>query len=440
MPLAFTNKTGWTTRELWACSGKYVTQPFSQELKATMSQQDQAQILNKLGWLGTHYKQPEENIHNNTDSDTSSGSDTNDDEEQKSNENEGKDEEQNETAETADEELESEPRTRAKEKCNEKKRYNTARNKHKSRIEVLDEKTKWLQEYKSNDEIANWPGYTIPYLPQTCKTAVVSAFKTILDQLPRRDQNDPASFSKQQWEDSVSNAPRLSAAGGDGLRPDQLHAIIKYYPDIAQAMYGYHAFLAHGITGDCTGQFREHSPHDGWAKTLLMLPRWLFHAVPGNKTKKGAERVKINSKKIRERVDDFHKGRWQELDDECIRSVSQTNPGIVTNGSGNKKTRRKNSENLEKESEKFQKIEEEQRNNRVIKLVREGEISKASRTLKEPCHVITESLCRQIDHTGALWKGVMRKVQGLHPKRPKQYDKTSHQDLNGNRPFGCGGM
>ena len=48
-----------------------------------------------------------------------------------------------------------------KTKDNEKKRYNTALNKHKSRINVLEDKTKWLQEYKSNDEIANWPGYTI---------------------------------------------------------------------------------------------------------------------------------------------------------------------------------------------------------------------------------------------------------------------------------------
>lgn len=192
--------------------------------------------MNTLRWLGVHYKHPEEEHTNNTDSDTSSESDTEEEEGQSEGEEESKEEEAHETARETDDEVRGQGCS-TKTVDNEKKRYNTALNTHKSKLRVLEDRTKWLQEFKTNDEIANWPGHTIPYLPQTCKTAAVSAFKTIMDQLPRRDQNDPASFSRQQWEDPVSNAPRLSAAGGGGLRPDYLHTILKYCPDTAQVMY-----------------------------------------------------------------------------------------------------------------------------------------------------------------------------------------------------------
>ena len=53
---------------------------------------------------------------------------------------------------------------------------------------------------------------------------------------------------------------------------------------------------------------------------------------------------------------------------------------------------------------------------------------------------MTQQLCQTIDKTGDLWKQVMEKVQGLHPRRPEEYDEHTHKELNKDQPFGNGGM
>ena len=317
-------------KDIWESSGKKAQDPFSQEIKERVDTNTRNRILNKLRWLGTHYRDP---------SITSKGTDSDTDSERES------DTEEDSEEETGRNNIIEQTR-------NEEKRYNTSMRTATDTITTLEKQTKWLQEYKTNDQIANWPGYTLPYIPQTCKAAVASAFMIVLNELPTRDPDHPGSFSKGHWETAVNNAPRLSAAGGGGFRPDHLHGIIKDSPLVAKAMYGYHSYLAHGHKDNCTGSFSETLPHDGWAKTLLMLPRWLFHAVPSSKTAKGKAAVKINAEKNRQRVDDFRNGKWQKLDEECTTTVQCTGPD--NNKRGCKKTKRKRDEQPGQSFEKYE--------------------------------------------------------------------------------------
>ena len=64
-------------------------------------------------------------------------------------------------------------------------------------IGLLEKQIKWLQESKRDDAIANRAGYTIPHIPNTAKAAVASAFMMVLNELPAREPEDPASFTKK---------------------------------------------------------------------------------------------------------------------------------------------------------------------------------------------------------------------------------------------------
>ena len=75
--------------------------------------------------------------------------------------------------------------------------------------------------------------------------------------------------------------------------------------------YGYHAYIAHGKTGGCVEEFSTTFPHDGWARVLYMIPRWLLHTKPNDEnTVVGAESTRLNSARIRKRVDWFREGKW----------------------------------------------------------------------------------------------------------------------------------
>ena len=110
---------------------------------------------------------------------------------------------------------------------------------------------KWLEEEIEDDYIAHWEGNTV----ESAKSAVVKAYLRVLHNLPTRPDEDPGdTFGFQQWMEGIRRAPRGSGAGGDGTRPDLIAELVHHSSDFADALYGYHSYMAHGPpgTGNCT--------------------------------------------------------------------------------------------------------------------------------------------------------------------------------------------
>ena len=141
-----------------------------------MSTTDQAITRNALRWLGTHHRERDDNeAQSNVESDTSeSDADTDQTPEPDSD---------SDSVDTTDQ--------------RKQRNHIAAIQESRMNIGLLENQIKWLQESKRDDEIANWAGYTILHIPNTAKAEVVSAFMMVLNELPVREPENPASFTKK---------------------------------------------------------------------------------------------------------------------------------------------------------------------------------------------------------------------------------------------------
>ena len=90
-------------------------------------------------------------------------------------------------------------------------------------------------------------------------------------------------FSWQDWHKAITDAPSGSGAGGDGLRPDHIAALVAHNEEFDKRLFEFHSFVVHGREGTNFDRFRHSCSHDVWVKVLLLLPRWLWHQSPDTK-------------------------------------------------------------------------------------------------------------------------------------------------------------
>ena len=160
-----------------------------------------------------------------------------------------------------------------------------------------------------DDYIAHWEGNTVEYVPETAKNVVVKAFMRVLHNLPTRPDEDTGdAFNFQQWIEGITRAPRGSGAGGDGTRPDLIAESVHHSNDFADALHGYHSYMAHGPPGteNFSQPFEGKLEHDNWARLLYLLPRWLLVKPRGKR--------QLHAGEIRGRVDSFMANEWRTLD------------------------------------------------------------------------------------------------------------------------------
>jgi hypothetical protein len=134
--------------------------------------------------------------------------------------------------------------------------------------------------------------------------------------------------------------------------------------------------MAYGAGGDCSETFCDKQDHDGWARVLYMLPRWLLYTTPGKKTSAaGAEPTRLNAETIRKRTYTSKAGLWDWLD----KAPMEHSPLPITTryGKGHKKSKRKAEEERQQEVSAMAEKQEEARTKKFIALARGGELSKA---------------------------------------------------------------
>ena len=184
--------------------------------------------------------------------------------------------------------------------------YHTVMDSHTS------EMLKWVRENVPDDDIAHWEGTTVKHIPQGGKYAMVKAMLRVLNNLPSRPTGDEEdTFNFRQWKEGIYIAPKGSGAGGDGLRPDHLTALVRYSDEFAEALYGYHSYMAHGPggSGNCTQKFVDTLDADEWTRVLYLLPRWLLNKPKNNKKKTN----RVSARVIQGRVDSFMANEWKVL-------------------------------------------------------------------------------------------------------------------------------
>ena len=108
--------------------------------------------------------------------------------------------------------------------------------------------------------------------------------------------------------EGIRRAPRGSGAGGGGTRPDLIAELVHHSNDFADALFGYHSYMAHGPpgTGNGTQPFEEKLKHDSWARLLYLPPQWLLVKPRGKR--------QLHAREVRRRVNSFMANEWRILD------------------------------------------------------------------------------------------------------------------------------
>ena len=237
------------------------------------------------------------------------------------------------------------------------------------------------------------------YVPEAAESAVVKAYLRVLHNLPTRPDEDPGdTFGFQQWMEGIRRAPRGSEAGGDGTRPDLIAELVHHSSDFADALYGYHSYMAHAPpgTGNCTQPFESKLQHGGWARVVYLLPRWLLAKPRGKR--------QVRAREIRGRIDSFMANEWKVLDKAArlagtpptvrtARPTSEPTTAVLSRQAINKNKREFRAKVIK----------------RAVKMIEVGDLDRGARALGSPQYVITRRNCDEADPTGEVWSVVLDK-------------------------------
>ena len=276
------------------------------------------------------------------------------------------------------------------------------------------EMLKWVRENVPDDDIAHWEGTTVKHIPQGGKYAMVKAMLRVLNNLPSRPTGDEEdTFNFRQWKEGIFIAPKGSGAGGDGLRPDHITALVRYIDEFAEALYGYHSYMAHGPvgSGNCTQKFVDTLDTDEWTRVLYLLPRWLLNRPKGNEEKTS----RVSARVIQGRVDSFMANEWKVLQKKSEMAAMEKATKPMHTGKKKQYSEKEKKKNREELREKIR--------IRALQLIKISELGRGARVLGNPQYVLTRKGCMQADETGGLWDRVLEKARALHPQDANVFDE-----------------